>query len=89
MLICRLHNFYSEKNDNFSFISKLINIKRNKYIQLNNNRDSVRDFIHVDDVCDIMEQFIMSPAPNGVYNIGTGKATSFEDIADAFINKYV
>ena len=23
----------------------------------------------------------MSPAPNGVYNIGTGKATSFEDIA--------
>ena len=51
--------------------------------------DIKRDFIHVDDVCDIMEQFIMSPAPNGVYNIGTGKATSFEDIADTFLEKYV
>ena len=30
----------------------------------------------------------MSPAPNGIYNIGTGKATSFEDIADAFHEKY-
>ena len=50
--------------------------------------DIKRDFIHVDDVCDIMEQFIMSPAPNGVYNIGTGKATSFENIAEAFANKY-
>lgn len=58
-------------------------------ITLFENSSSIkRDFIDVVDVVDIMEQFIMSPAPNGIYNIGTGKATSFEDIAEAFANKY-
>ena len=52
------------------------------------SKDIKRDFIHVDDVCDIMEQFIMSPAPNGVYNIGTGRATSFESIANTFHERY-
>lgn len=39
-----------------------------------------RDFVWVDDICRMHEQMIGSPA-DGIYNIGTGKATSFMDIA--------
>lgn len=81
LLICRLHNFYSEKNDNFSFISKLINTKRNKYIQLNNNGDSVRDFIHVDDVANIYKKLLKKKINKStIINIGTGKGVKLIDI---------
>ena len=48
--ITRLFNLYGEK-DNFSIISKIIDSYKNKKIlQLNNNGNAIRDFIHVDEV---------------------------------------
>lgn len=38
-----------------------------------------RDFVWVDDICRMHEQMIGKP--DGIYNIGTGKATSFMEIA--------
>lgn len=51
----------------------------------------MRDFIYVKDAAAIVCHFLTTaldnkPAPNGIYNIGTGKARSFKDLATAVIN---
>jgi ADP-L-glycero-D-manno-heptose 6-epimerase len=47
----------------------------------------MRDFVYVKDaasvVCFFVESATNKPAPNGIYNIGTGKARSFKDLATA------
>ncbi len=42
-----------------------------------------RDFIHVKDVAAVMLHFMMrrGEAPSGVYNVGTGRGTSFNEMA--------
>lgn len=43
----------------------------------------VRDFIYVKDCCDALVWFMKSEKVNGIYNLGTGKARSFNDLAAA------
>ena len=43
----------------------------------------LRDFIYVMDVVDTLYQFARNSHPNGIYNLGTGKARSFYDLATA------
>jgi len=40
-----------------------------------------RDFIYVKDVIDIIMFFVLHPEKKGIYNVGTGKARSFNDLA--------
>ena len=47
-----------------------------------------RDFIQVDDVVKIQQRFLDIPT-NGVYNIGSGKAISFMDVAKKYTTKIV
>lgn len=42
-----------------------------------------RDFIYVNDVLDICYFLVAQQAPNGLYNIGTGEARTFLDLARA------
>ena len=42
-----------------------------------------RDFIHVDDVVDVMLWLYDTPTANGIFNLGTGAARSFADLARA------
>lgn len=42
----------------------------------------LRDFIYVNDVVNIMEWFMENPKKNGIYNLGTGCARSFKDVAN-------
>lgn len=42
-----------------------------------------RDFVYVKDVCDICLWFLDHPAVGGIYNVGTGQARSFNDLAAA------
>ena len=42
-----------------------------------------RDFIHVDDAVAVMLWLFDQPQVNGLFNVGTGKARSFLDIANA------
>lgn len=39
-----------------------------------------RDFIYVKDVCKIIEFFIRNPRLYGIYNVGTGKEETFEQV---------
>ena len=43
----------------------------------------LRDFIWVDDCVDVMLWFLDNPDKSGLYNVGTGKARSFLDLARA------
>ncbi len=43
----------------------------------------LRDFIHVGDCVDVVEWLLANPAVNGIFNLGTGRARSFADLASA------
>jgi ADP-L-glycero-D-manno-heptose 6-epimerase len=43
----------------------------------------LRDFIHVSDVTAVCHWLMGSPSASGLYNLGTGRARSFEDLAKA------
>jgi ADP-L-glycero-D-manno-heptose 6-epimerase len=42
-----------------------------------------RDFVYVRDAADVAEWLLQNPQVNGVYNLGSGTARSFEDMARA------
>ncbi|WP_421990548.1 ADP-glyceromanno-heptose 6-epimerase [Roseococcus sp.] len=43
----------------------------------------MRDFVFVDDICDIMLWLLRGSAPSGLYNLGSGQARSWDDLAKA------
>ncbi len=47
--------------------------------------EQLRDFVYVDDACDVNLWFLENPGVSGVFNTGTGKAQSFNDVAKAVI----
>jgi ADP-L-glycero-D-manno-heptose 6-epimerase len=42
-----------------------------------------RDFVYVRDVADVVEWLTRNPQVNGIYNLGSGRARTFEDLARA------
>jgi ADP-L-glycero-D-manno-heptose 6-epimerase len=48
--------------------------------------DQQRDFIFVDDVVAINLWFFENPGESGVFNLGTGRAQPFNDVALAVVN---
>jgi ADP-L-glycero-D-manno-heptose 6-epimerase len=47
-----------------------------------------RDFIHVDDVVAVNLWFLAHGGANGVFNVGTGRAQPFNDVAHAVVNAW-
>jgi len=43
----------------------------------------LRDFIYVKDICDVMYWMLEHPEVNGLFNLGTGRAQSFKELAEA------
>ena len=72
-----------------SVFHKFINQARTtQNIQVFEGSDNYkRDFICVDDVCDIMHKF-MDKDSMGIYNLGTGDSTSFGEIAKYIARVY-
>jgi len=48
--------------------------------------DQMRDFIYVKDVVDVIMFFFENPQANGIFNVGTGKARSWNDLARAIFS---
>lgn len=46
----------------------------------------LRDFVYVKDLCRVVEFVMNTPSVNGLFNLGTGKARSFYDLAVATFN---
>jgi len=47
--------------------------------------EQLRDFVYVDDVCDVNLWFLDNPQVSGIFNAGTGRAQTFNDVANAVI----
>ncbi len=45
----------------------------------------LRDFVYVGDVCNVNLWFLESPQVSGIFNVGTGRAQSFNEVARAVI----
>ena len=45
--------------------------------------EQLRDFIYVKDVCDVLFFMMKHKKDSGIYNLGIGKARTFNDLADA------
>ena len=43
----------------------------------------LRDFVYVKDICKVVLWFLEHPDVSGLFNVGTGKAQSFRDLANA------
>jgi ADP-L-glycero-D-manno-heptose 6-epimerase len=48
--------------------------------------EQIRDFVSVEDVVRVNLHFLDHPEASGLFNVGTGKAQSFNDVAHATIN---
>lgn len=44
-----------------------------------------RDFVHVDDIVDVIAWFLDHPDRSGIFNCGTGTTRTFQDLAEAVI----
>jgi len=51
-----------------------------------NDGEQSRDFIYVKDCTKILSWFLEHPETNGIFNLGTGKARSYNDLANAVFN---
>ncbi|NNJ71786.1 MAG: ADP-glyceromanno-heptose 6-epimerase [Enterobacterales bacterium] len=49
------------------------------------NGGQLRDFVSVKDVCAVNLWFMDNPDQSGIFNLGTGKAQAFNDVADAVL----
>jgi ADP-L-glycero-D-manno-heptose 6-epimerase len=47
--------------------------------------EQVRDFVFIDDICKVNLWFLDNPDSSGIFNAGTGRAESFNDVANAVI----
>lgn len=86
--ICRLFNMYG-RNENFSIINKLNLAKKNKLnLIIYNQGNSIRDFIHVDDVVVIYKNLLKINIFFKIYDIGIGKGLNIIEIINKVkINK--
>jgi ADP-L-glycero-D-manno-heptose 6-epimerase len=50
------------------------------------NGEQKRDFVYVDDVVDVNLWFLDHPEQRGIYNVGTGRAETFNAVAQAVID---
>ena len=49
------------------------------------NGGQLRDFVYVDDVVDVNLWFLDHPEVSGIFNVGTGRSQSFNDVAHAVL----
>jgi len=81
------------KGNQQSVVSTLYQkIKKNQPVQLFKSYNKKyphggqkRDFIWVDDCVDVMSWFYQKEKISGIFNVGTGKARTFEDLAKAVL----
>lgn len=45
----------------------------------------LRDFVYVKDICEVNLWFLDHPEASGIFNVGSGRAQSFNDVANAVI----
>ncbi len=73
----------------FHFFNQFQNEKRVKLFQGWDgyaDGEQKRDFVSVEDVVEVNMHFLQRPSLSGIYNLGTGRAQTFNDVAVATVN---
>lgn len=73
-------NYEDHKGDQASPITKFS--KQNPIQLFRGSDEYFRDFVAVEDICRIHVEFMQNGPVRGVWNIGTGTARSFQDVAN-------
>lgn len=82
-------NYEEHKRGQGSPVSQFSQQAQNGSIKLFHGSDNyLRDFIAVEDICRVHVEFIKRVKESGVWNIGTGRAVSFQHVADLISRKY-
>ena len=80
--------FEDHKGDQASPITKFFNQAKTGTITLFENSDNYkRDFIYVGDCCNI-HRYMLTTTETGIFNIGTGVATSFQTIGELVAKRF-
>ena len=81
LTVVRVFNMYGG-NDEFSIIHKIYDCYLSKAVlTIFNNGNSVRDFIHINDVVNIYEKLLLDSSIDiNILNIGSGKGQSLSNI---------
>ena len=80
--ILRIFNMYSGLNDNFSIVGKIFDNLQKKKIIIDNNGESLRDFVHIVDVTNIIKILLKIKTKNKIYDIGTGEGIKIKNILE-------
>ena len=89
----RYFNVYGKgeenKGDQASPFSKFTKqaLEKGKIDVFEDSTEYKRDFVCVEDVCKVHKK-MLDIDTSGIYNVGTGKANSFEDVAQTIAKKY-
>lgn len=82
------------KNDMRSVVAKAYNkvVEQGKMVLFKSYKDEYgdgeqkRDFIYVKDAVDVVMFFMNTPSVNGIFNVGTGKAHTWNELAKAIFS---
>lgn len=92
-MILRLFNVYGPGEENKGRMASTIyqwynQLKHKSHIEIfKNSSNYYRDFIYIQDICDIIYFFMKNNIP-GVYDIGSGDQFNFEYVADNVIKSF-
>lgn len=81
IILARLFNVYGGNLDNFSIISKIKKklLFKKEVLNIYNNGESIRDYIHLDDLTKFYKIFINKKL-NGIFDVGSGYGVKLKDI---------
>tara|TARA_B100001939_G_C16818888_1_gene563460 strand:+ start:94 stop:924 length:831 start_codon:yes stop_codon:yes gene_type:complete len=85
-IVLRLSNVYGKYMSKCTIFYDIIRQINSERIILNNFY-SIRDFIFIDDISLLMHKIVLKPV-SGIYNVGTGKATSIKKLTNEIIKNY-
>ena len=81
-------NDEEKKGDQASPVTKFANQAKTGKIKLFENSDKyLRDFVSVDDVCEVHGKMLNADV-SGIFNVGTGAPISFQKVAELVAKKY-
>ena len=81
-------NNEESKGDQASPVTKFANQAKTGKIKLFENSDQyLRDFVCVDDVCEVHSK-MMNKDVSGIFNVGTGAPISFQKVSELVAKKY-
>lgn len=77
-MIIRATNIYGKNGH--SFIEDLVKLSKTKCKIINENKNLIRDFIYINDICEILLKLTAVKKSKLILNVGSGKPTKIIDI---------